>query len=56
MRFLRELDGGIGLKGYLCEPLAAGTQFTVEVRTGDLDVKERGKRFRKVDKDDEDVF
>lgn len=48
------LNEGIGFKEYLDGPLDEGTRIKVKFRTGDIDLRERRRRFRKLD--DEDKF
>ncbi|CAN0215665.1 unnamed protein product [Ectocarpus sp. 4 AP-2014] len=40
---------GKGLKEYLHGPMNAGTKLKVELRTGDIGLRERSRRLRKVD-------
>lgn len=46
------LNEGIGFKEYLHGPMDEGTKLKVKFRTGDIDLQERRRRFRKVDEDD----
>jgi len=43
----------IGFKEYLHGPMDEGTKLKVKFRTGDIDLQERRRRFRKVDEDDD---
>lgn len=49
LQVYRRLDERAGLKGYLHGSLDTNTLLKVKVRVGNLDFKERKKRFRKVD-------
>ena len=47
------LKEGIGFKEYLHGPMDAGTKLKVKFRTGDIGLRERGRRYRTVaDEDD----
>lgn len=47
------LNEGIGFKEYLHGPMDEETKLKVKFRTGDIDIQERRRRFRKVGEDDD---
>ena len=49
------LKEGRGFKEYLHGPIDAGTKLKVKLRTGDIGLRERGRRYRAV-VDEDDTF
>ena len=47
------LKEGIGFKEYLHGPMDAGTKLKVKFRTGDIGLRERRRRYRKIDEEDD---